>query len=131
MVEIGFQPPLADEQLAEGTTAGNARVQLVLSPGDVLTNAGIETITMTTEYADPNRNDVYDQKETSVPERKPDVYFVINLPDGNHADTRSLPDGFVLNLETKHLGTALDPIRFTLPLHFSGSPVDLPIDARS
>jgi hypothetical protein len=118
-VETSFQPPLADEQLAEGATDGNARVQLVLSPGDVLTTAGIGTLTTTTEYTNPNQKDVYDQKETPILEPKPDVYFLIDLPDGSHADTRSMPGGFVLNLDTKHLGTASDPIRFTLPMHLT------------
>ena len=45
-------------------------------------------------------------------EKRPDVYFRIQLPDGRRFETRGQNMGFVVNLGVKRLGSADAPLTF-------------------
>lgn len=50
--------------------------------------------------------------ERLLQERRPDLYFLLTMPDGRQVDTRNLDAGFFLNEPDQHVGTREDPVVF-------------------
>ncbi len=86
-----------DQRVAEGQTDLNGTVRFVLN---------------THETPVPARN--------SRVEWKPDLYFRVKLPDGSVADTRNLPGGFMLDINSSRIGTLSNPLTFALGSSVNG-----------
>lgn len=114
-VDVSFTPSPADEELASGTTDGQGRVQLVVSPGRVATSAGVVTTITITEDISTGEIVSSNVRRRVISEPRPDVYFVIDVPGGGRLDTRSVSGGFVRNLDSKRWGTATQPLVFNVP----------------
>lgn len=137
-VSTSFAPPTEDEVLADGRTDRFGTVWLYLSRADVLTTAGTVTTTTTTDRLGtfPGRDGPVGRpggrpdggpaprpsgggttqshtSRRSLTERRPDLYFLLTLPDGRTVDTRDLDDGLFTNVSST-VGTAEEPVTFVV-----------------
>lgn len=92
-----FRRRREDQRVAEGQTDLNGTVRFVLN---------------THKTPIPARN--------SRVEWKPDLYFRVKLPDGSVADTRNLPGGFMLDINSSRIGTLSNPLTFALGSSVNG-----------
>lgn len=114
---VTYDPPAVDESLGQAKTDFDGRVMFVLKPG-AGTRAGSSTTTTTAERIQQSghggTNDPQVHSETKiVREKAPDLYFLVQAPNVN-ADTRKLPGGLFVNDKEKHVGTAEQPVGFTV-----------------
>jgi hypothetical protein len=111
-----FEPPTRDQVLTRGTTNSFGRVKFFLSPDQLRTTAGT-LVTQVDVFDTSNGETVTSVTKETIPETRPDVYFRVTQADGKKFDTRGRTGGFVLNLNSKRIGSAGAPLTFTLVLH--------------
>ena len=114
-VEITFQPTVGDQQLATGKTDGQGRAQLVISPGRLISRAGVLTTTTIVEDLQTGEIISSSTQRRTIAEQRPDVYFLLESANRPAVDTRTQSGGFVINFNSKRWGTAEQPLAFRVP----------------
>lgn len=126
---VRFEAPSRDDHLATARTDSRGVAAFLLTPNEVRTDAGVVVTTTVTEILDvregpelldggsPPRGEpagiqVREQRRRLL--EKPDVYFTARLPSGSFVDTRSLASGLVMNLGSRRIGTASEPLTFVV-----------------
>jgi hypothetical protein len=112
--EVSFQPPTADDQLATGTTDTEGRAQLVLTPADLQSGAGVVTTTTTTRRINHGIQISTSTEHAKVVERLPDVYLLLEVPNHQPVDSRT-QGGFITNFSSRRWGTFDQPLVFLVP----------------
>ncbi len=109
-----FQAPTADQMLAQGKTDLDGVVRFALSLDQLTTTAGsyIGVSTISDTHTGAERTGP-PPAPIGVPELKPDLYFLVTMPDCSVADTRSLTGGFMPNFTSQLVGTLSNPLTFS------------------
>jgi hypothetical protein len=129
---VTYQPPSSDEVLGSATTDLDGRVMFMLRPGTgrsagtVITTTTKEPVTPPSHHpphggdpgGDVSEGDgVETHSETvKVTEKAPDLYFRILAVDVD-TDSRKLANGIFVNFQQKHLGSAAQPVSYTVRRH--------------
>ncbi len=109
-----FKPPTSDQVLMGGTTNSSGLVKFVLRPDQLRTTAGTLVTKVVVENISNGGGNSTDVTEEPIWETRPDVYFRVTEADGKKFNTHSMTGGFVLNLNSKRIGSASAPLTFTL-----------------
>jgi len=114
-VTVTFNANNADQEMAVGTTDSQGRLQLVISPGRLSSRAGVLTTTTIVEDIQTGEIISSDTRHRVISERKPDLFFLLQVPNERLVDSRTQPGGFRLNISEKRWGTAEQPLVFKVP----------------
>lgn len=118
--DLTFRPPEDNERLAAATTSIEGLAHFIVKPSRWSTGAGtiVEHTVIKRLDLGLNAPSQITHKEPTLVERKPDVFFLLQLPGGFVFDTRGQPAGFFKNCKPpgKRLGSADEPLMF----HFGG-----------
>jgi hypothetical protein len=114
-VTVSFNPNSADQEMARGTTDGQGRLQLVISPGRLQSRAGVLTTTTILEDIQTGETISSNTQTRVISERRPDLYFLLQVQNQRVVDSRSQPGGFIVNINTKRWGTIEQPLVFRVP----------------
>ena len=109
--KFSFEKPIADQELQRGRTDFDGIVRLEVLKDNVTTSAGQIKEELVSNTLPPHIDEIF---LTPVVEAKPDLYFLITMPDGSVADSRGLPGGFMPNFISSRLGTRSNPLTFVL-----------------
>lgn len=114
-VRTEFEPPVSNQILAQGQTNGEGRVKFFLRPSQIRTSAGTLVTTTITELLDqPESLPQISTTKRPIEEMRPDVFFEVTLPDRRVVDTRLLASGLIINLISKRIGSAENPLMFVV-----------------
>lgn len=104
-----FEPPTADQKVAEGVTDldGTVRIELLQAQFPIAGNIVAET---TTSYDADYPPPITSTSETPVPDTAPDLYFLVTKADGSVVDSRQFAGGFLSNLTASQVGSLSNPL---------------------